>query len=98
MRTDQPTQDVAARPAACRVGVLPPDPKVRNRALLLVLLIGVGLLWAFPLGGALLMVAASFVLVISWETELIGAVATPAPVRPTLPRPTYADPAAAASF
>jgi hypothetical protein len=42
------------------------------------LLVGVGLLWPLPLGGALLMVAASFGLVIAWEPQLTGAVMTPA--------------------
>jgi hypothetical protein len=72
--------------------------KRRNRTLLLALLVGVGLLWTVPLGGALLMVAASFGLVISWETELIGVVVAPARVEPVAPRPVPDDPTAPGSF
>ena len=40
---------------------------MRHRISLLALLLGMGLLWPLPLGGAVLMVAATFALVISWE-------------------------------
>jgi len=56
----------------------PRDRKVRLRTALIALLLGVGLLWPLPLGGALLMVAATFVLVISLEEELDAAL-PPAP-------------------
>jgi len=56
----------------------PRDRKVRLRTALIALLLGVGLLWSLPLGGALLMVAATFVLVISLEEELDAAL-PPAP-------------------
>jgi hypothetical protein len=41
-----------------------------NKILLLMLLLGAGLLWAVPLGGALLLVTASVGLAICWEDEL----------------------------
>ncbi|MDQ1507841.1 MAG: hypothetical protein QOD57_5568 [Actinomycetota bacterium] len=50
--------------------VSPRDLKLRDRASLITLLIGVGLLWPLPLAGALLMVAAAFGLAVSWEDEL----------------------------
>jgi hypothetical protein len=44
------------------------------------ILVGVGLTWPLPLGGALLAVVASFGFVISWEAELGRAVMlTPSP-------------------
>jgi len=72
--------------------------KGRNRTFLLALLVGVGLLWPVPLGGALLMVAASFGLVISWENELTGVVVAPTLVDPVAPRPVSGDPTAPGSF
>ena len=60
----------AARAAPRSARAFPRDPKVRIRTTLIALLLGVGLLWPLPLGGALLMVAATFVLVISLEEEL----------------------------
>jgi hypothetical protein len=44
-----------------------PETKVWNRVSLVAVLLGIGLLWPVPLAGALLMVVASFVFVISWE-------------------------------
>jgi hypothetical protein len=60
----------AAHAAPWSAGRFPRDRKRRDRASLIALLLGVGLLWPLPLGGALLMVAATFALVISWEEEL----------------------------
>jgi hypothetical protein len=60
----------AAHAAPRSPGVFPRDRKRRVRITLIALLLGVGLLWPLPLGGALLMVAATFVLVISLEEEL----------------------------
>ena len=51
-------------------GAFPRDRKLHDRTSLIALLIGVRLLWPLPLGGVLLMVAATFALVISWEEEL----------------------------
>jgi hypothetical protein len=51
-------------------GLIPRDRKIRNRISLTALLLGVGLLWPFPLGAAVLMVAAAFALVISLEDAL----------------------------
>lgn len=98
MRADRCEWVTAAQSAKGPVEVSPPDLKIRNRTLLMALLVGAGLLWPLPLGGALLMVAASFGLVISWETELSGAVVTPALVGPVVPRPVPADPTALGSF
>lgn len=46
------------------------ESDVRHRISLIALLLGVALLWPLPLGAAVLMVAATFALVISWEEEL----------------------------
>ena len=43
---------------------------MRRRISLIALLLGVALLWPLPLGAAVLMVTATFALVISWEEEL----------------------------
>ena len=51
-------------------GVTAAHRKLRLRITLIAFLLGVGLLWPLPLGGALLMVASSFMLVISLEEEL----------------------------
>ncbi len=51
-------------------GLIPRDRRVRNRISLTALLIGLGLLWPFPVGAAVLMVAAAFALVISLEDGL----------------------------
>ena len=64
-------EGVTAAPAApWSAGALPRDRKLRHRTSLTALLLGVGLLWPLPLGGALLMVASTFMLVISLEEEL----------------------------
>jgi hypothetical protein len=64
--------DTAESFAAPRVGALlhPSDlvAKPGQRSLLTGLVLGMALLWPAPLGGALLMVVASFGLAISWET------------------------------
>ena len=60
----------AAHAAPRSAGAFPRDRKLRVRTSLIVLLLGIGLLWPLPLGGALLMVAATFVLVISLEEQL----------------------------
>jgi hypothetical protein len=60
----------AAHAAPQSAGVFPRDRTLRVRITLIALLLGVGLLWPLPLAGALLMVAATFVLVISLEEEL----------------------------
>lgn len=63
-------------------GPCPRDLKLRERAALTALLLGIGLLWPLPLGGVLLMVAGAFGLAISWEDQLIEAnVPRPAPPR-----------------
>ncbi len=68
---------------------------MRHRISLLALLLGMGLLWPLPLGGAVLMVAATFALVISWEEELdarppaqTAPFATPIDLGTELPSPT----------
>lgn len=43
---------------------------MRHRISLFALLLGMGLLWPLPVGAAVLMVSATFALVISWEEEL----------------------------
>ena len=43
---------------------------MRHRISLIAFLLGVALLWPLPLGAAVLMVAATFALVISWEEDL----------------------------
>ena len=53
-------------------GVYPRDRKIRQRISLTALLLGVGLLWPLPVAAAVLMVAATFALVISWEDGLVG--------------------------
>lgn len=64
-------EGVTAAPAAPpSAGEFPPHRKLRVRITLIALLLGVGLLWPLPLGGALLMVASTFMLVISLEEEL----------------------------
>jgi hypothetical protein len=63
----------AADVAPWSAGAFPRVRKLRARTTLIALLLGVGLLWPLPLGGALLMVAATFVLVISLEEELDDA-------------------------
>jgi hypothetical protein len=57
-----------------------------NGALGMALLVGMGLLWPLPVGGALLMVTAGFGLAILWETELGEPVPSPALVEPATPR------------
>ena len=54
------------------------ESAVRHRISYTALLLGVALLWPLPLGAAVLMVAATFALVISWEEEL--DVAQPPPI------------------
>ena len=58
-------------------GVYPRDRKIRQRISLTALLLGVGLLWPLPVAGAVLMVAATFALVISWEDGLQGPLPLP---------------------
>lgn len=72
-----------------------PDASVRTRLFLTALLLGAVLLWPLPFGGAVLMVAASFGLVIAWEES--GAVPTPALLTPLTPLPILADGSAPAS-
>lgn len=57
-------------PADLAEGVLPRDRKIRHRISLGALLLGVGLLWLLPVGAVVLMVAATFALVISLEEGL----------------------------
>jgi hypothetical protein len=68
----------AAQAAPRSAGAFPRDRKLRVRTSLMALLLGVGLLWPLPVGGALLMVAATFMLVISLEEQL-DDVRPPAP-------------------
>ena len=70
MQADLAKGVTAAQAAPWSAGALPRDRKLRHRISLTALLLGVGLLWPFPVGAAVLMVAAAFVLVISWEDEL----------------------------
>jgi hypothetical protein len=56
------------------------ESDVRHRLSLIALLLGVALLWPLPLGAAVLMVAATFALVISWEEELDVARQPPIPI------------------
>ena len=58
-------------------GLTPRDRKIRNRIALYALMLGVGLLWPFPLGAAVLMVAAAFALVISLEDGLTVSLPVP---------------------
>jgi hypothetical protein len=64
-------------PADLAEVLIPRDRKVRNRISVTALLLGLGLLWPFPVGAAVLMVAAAFALVISLEDGL--TVSQPAP-------------------
>lgn len=57
-------------PADLAEGLIPRDRKIRHRISVAALLLGLGLLWALPVGAALLMVAATFALVISLEEGL----------------------------
>lgn len=67
------------------------ESDLRHRISLTALLLGVGLLWPLPLAAAVLMVAATFGLVISWEEELNVAraptVTDPFAPNSTAPRP-----------
>ena len=72
MQADLAKGVTAAQAAPWSAGALPRDRNLRHRISLTALLLGVGLLWPFPVGAAVLMVAATFVLVISWEDELNG--------------------------
>ena len=60
------------------------ESDVRHRISLTALLLGVGLLWALPLAAAVLMVAATFALVISVE-ENLDVARSPAPIDPLAP-------------
>ena len=72
----------AAHAASRSSRVIPRDSKLRDRSALFALLLGVALVWPLPLGGALLMVAGTFGLAISWEDQLIEArVSPPASLR-----------------
>jgi hypothetical protein len=53
---------------------------VRHRISLIAFFLGVVLLWPLPLGAAVLMVTATFALVISWEEELDVARPSSAPI------------------
>lgn len=57
------------------------DRKIRNRISLVALVLGVGLLWPFPLGAAVLMVPATFALVISLEDALTVSAPVPLPAK-----------------
>ena len=59
---------------------------MQNRISLTALLVGVGLLWPLPVVAAVLMVAATFALVISWEDEFNHTAVTADPGRPAPPR------------
>jgi len=68
---------------------------MRHRISLLALLLGMGLLWPLPLGGAVLIVAATSALAISWEEQLdarppeaTAPFATPIDLGTELPSPT----------
>jgi hypothetical protein len=53
---------------------------VRHRLSLIAFFLGVALLWPLPVGAAVLMVTATFALVISWEEELDLARPPTAPI------------------
>ena len=53
---------------------------MRHRISLTAFFLGVALLWPLPLGAAVLMVTATFALVISWEEELDLARTPTAPI------------------
>ena len=57
------------------------DRKIRNRISLAALVLGVGLLWPCPLGAAVLMVPATFALVISLEDALTVSAPVPLPAK-----------------
>ena len=97
MRTDRAAAITADQSATWPDGLSPSRLKIHSRTSLIALLVGVGLLWPLPLGGAVLMVVASFGLVIAWETELARAVLTPTLIGPAVPRPIRVDPDAPAS-
>ena len=59
---------------------------MRHRLSLTAFFLGVALLWPLPLGAAVLMVTATFALVISWEEELDMARPPSAPVPLDPPR------------
>jgi hypothetical protein len=46
------------------------ESDLRHQLSLIAFFLGVALLWPLPLGAAVLMVTATFALVISWEEEL----------------------------
>ena len=81
MRADRAQDFAIAEPT--------PDATLRTRLFLTALLLGVALLWALPLGGALLMVTASFGLVIAWEGS--EAVPTATLLSPLTAPPIHAD-------
>ena len=69
-----------------------PDATVRIRLFLTALLLGAALLWPLPLGGALLMVAASFGLVIAWEgSEAVPPATLLSPLTALPALPIHAD-------
>lgn len=73
MQADLAEGVTAVHAAPRGAGAFPRDLKLRDRTSLIALLIGGGLLWPLPLGGALLMVVATFALVISAEERLDAA-------------------------
>ena len=80
MKADRAEGVIAANAAPRSDGAFPRDRKLRDRTSLIALLIGGGLLWPLPVGGALLMVLATFALVISCEERLDAALPlAPAP-------------------
>ena len=79
MQSDLADGVTAGHAASRSAKALPRNRKLRGRISLAALLLGVGLLWPLPLAAAVLMVAATFALVISWEEELDVAL-PPAPI------------------
>ena len=63
------------------------ESELRHRLSLIAFFLGVALLWPLPLGAAVLMVTATFALVISWEEELDLAGTPSAPISLDPPRP-----------
>jgi hypothetical protein len=62
-----------------------------NKLMLLMLLLGAGLLWSMPLGGALLLVTASIGLAICWEAELEPRPSVAPALAPADDRPFSSD-------
>ena len=92
MRASRVERVTTAQSVTRPAGAFPGDPKIRSRTLLIWLLVGVTLLWPGPLAGALLMVATSFGLPVSGETEPGGAGGNTTLVEPVFLERSAPDP------